>query len=91
MRVIRACAVPDAGIVDRGVHLRLPVGDLAVLGDVDVAQRPGVLELGAGRFRADRRHADGNRLYFLVRLNLARSWVQRVTVEGSRIDLGLGP
>ena len=37
------------------------------------------------------RHADGNRLYFLVRLNLARSWVQRVTVEGSRIDLGLGP
>lgn len=37
------------------------------------------------------RHADGNRLYFLVRINLARSWVQRVTVQGCRVDLGLGP
>ena len=37
------------------------------------------------------RHADGNRLYFLVRSNLKGSWVQRVTVKGVRIDLGLGP
>ena len=37
------------------------------------------------------RHADGNRLYLLVRSNLARSWVQRVTIQGSRVDLGLGP
>ena len=37
------------------------------------------------------RYADGNRLYLFVRSNLARSWVQRVTIQGCRVDLGLGP
>ena len=37
------------------------------------------------------RHADGNRLYLFVRSNLARSWVQRVTIQRCRVDLGLGP
>ena len=45
----------DAGSLDRGVDPRLAVRDLAVPGDVDVAQRPGVLERCAGGLRADRR------------------------------------
>ena len=37
------------------------------------------------------RHADGNRLYLVVRPSLARSWIQRLTINGRRTDLGLGP
>ena len=37
------------------------------------------------------RHADGNGLYLVVRPSLARSWIQRVTINKQRTDLGLGP
>ena len=37
------------------------------------------------------RHGDGNRLYMVVRRSGARSWVQRITIRGQRVDLGLGP
>ncbi len=37
------------------------------------------------------RHADGNGLYLYVRPSLARSWIQRVTINKQRTDLGLGP
>lgn len=36
------------------------------------------------------RHADGNRLYLVVKESLARSWIQRLTIKGQRTDLGLG-
>ena len=47
--------VHHAGGLDRRVHPRLAVSNLAVPGDVDVAQRPRVLERGAGGLRADGR------------------------------------
>ena len=37
------------------------------------------------------RHADGNGLYLFVGDTGARHWVQRITIHGSRRDLGLGP
>ena len=37
------------------------------------------------------RHVDGNGLHLYVRLNDYRSWVHRVTIDGGRHDLGLGP
>ena len=40
--------------------------------------------------KAPRRYGDGNGLMLLVRENGSKSWVQRVTVNGKRRDLGLG-
>ena len=37
------------------------------------------------------RHADGATLYLNVKRSGAKSWVQRVVVDGRRHDLGLGP
>ena len=36
------------------------------------------------------RYADGNGLYLFVRPSGARSWVQRLVINGRRRDLGLG-
>ena len=36
------------------------------------------------------RHADGNGLYLFVRPTGARSWIQRLVVDGNRRDIGLG-
>jgi integrase len=36
------------------------------------------------------RYGDGNGLYFHVGKNGATSWVQRITVDGQRVDKGLG-
>ena len=37
------------------------------------------------------RHADGLGLYLFVRPSTARQWVQRITIDSRRRDLGLGP
>ncbi len=37
------------------------------------------------------RHADGATLYLNIKQSGAKSWVQRVVVDGRRHDLGLGP
>ena len=37
------------------------------------------------------RHADGNGLQLYVRPDGYRSWVQRITINGKRCDLGFGP
>ena len=42
-------------------------------------------QLGPGR------HADGDGLYLFVRETGACQWVQRITIQGRRRDLGLGP
>ena len=52
---LHGLAVNDPCVVDGRVDLRFPFGDFAVPGDVDVAQRPGVLERRAGCLRPDRR------------------------------------
>ena len=36
------------------------------------------------------RHADGGTLYLFVTLGGSKSWVQRLTIDGRRCDLGLG-
>ena len=43
------------------------------------------------RHRSPGRHADGNGLYLFMRPSGACSWVQRITINGHRCDLGLGP
>ena len=45
----------------------------------------GIPQLPAGR------HGDGNTLHLLVQPTGLRSWVQRVTIGGRRVDRGLGP
>ena len=42
------------------------------------------------RHAAPGRYVDGNGLMLYVKRSGARSWVQRLTVHGERIDLGLG-
>ena len=37
------------------------------------------------------RHFDGQGLFLMVQPSGAKSWVQRVTVQGRRMELGLGP
>jgi len=37
------------------------------------------------------RHADGHGLHLVVKPSGARQWVQRITIRGKRVDLGLGP
>ena len=36
------------------------------------------------------RHADGGTLYLFVTPGGSKSWVQRLTIDGRRCDLGLG-
>ena len=45
----------------------------------------GIPRLPAGR------HGDGNTLFLVVQPTGSRSWVQRLTVGGRRVDRGLGP
>ena len=37
-----------------------------------------------------RRYGDGRGLYFVVRANGSKAWVQRITIDGDRTDVGLG-
>ena len=37
-----------------------------------------------------RRYGDGRGLYFVVRANGSKAWVQRITIDGDRTDIGLG-
>ena len=37
------------------------------------------------------RHSDGDTLYFVIYPSGAKNWVQRLTIERQRHDLGLGP
>ena len=36
------------------------------------------------------RHSDGDTLYFVIFPSGAKSWVQRLVIQGQRHDLGLG-
>ena len=44
-----------------------------------------------GAARKPGRYADGNTLYLYVTPTGSKSWVQRLTVNGRRCDIGLGP
>ena len=44
----------------------------------------------AGSDGKTRRIGDGRGLYLMVRKSGSKSWVQRVTVDGRRTDIGLG-
>ena len=51
-------------------------------------------ELTKAKVKAARkpgRYADGNTLYLYVTPTGSKSWVQRLTVNGRRCDIGLGP
>ncbi len=37
-----------------------------------------------------KRHGDGRGLYMVVRANGSKAWVQRITIDGDRTDIGLG-
>ena len=37
-----------------------------------------------------RRHGDGRGLYLVVRASGGKTWIQRITVDGTRTDMGLG-
>ena len=45
---------------------------------------------GLARLTAPGRYPDGNTLYLFVQRSGARSWVQRLVVDGRRRDIGLG-
>ena len=45
---------------------------------------------GLARLTAPGRYPDGNTLYLFVQHSGARSWVQRLVVDGRRRDIGLG-
>ena len=40
--------------------------------------------------RKTKRYGDGRGLYLVVRANGSKAWVQRITIDGDRTDLGLG-
>ena len=41
--------------------------------------------------RTEGRHSAGETLYLMVWPSARKTWVQRLTIEGKRKDLGLGP
>ncbi len=48
----------------------------------------GIKNLRPGR--KTKRYGDGRGLYLVVRANSSKAWVQRITIDGDRTDIGLG-